>query len=534
MSKFQHFYLHNACAQAYNKVIYQLQRLPFVGKHVPHSLYQLNTDKTLLISVGVFFLIIKSLFLKSLYFAMILGVSFFIGDILKTDQRSFATIAQQVLISFSLLAGTIMRSELMDSTSDNILAARIFRLPLKGYLLTKYLNQESLHRLIYFLVFWIVSGLFKLSIWQVLAFTLLITGLNTLFRYLFLFVYHLKGDKLQQRIDFALTIVAALLLTIGLAWIFTGIMPQTDWAFGPVAGLLGVVIGAFAIFRLIRIPNLDHLGLKHLRLDQLKTLDAFNAQEVQVKLKDGDLSRYQAETAETRSSQGVVWLNHLFYTRVNDYLSKNLRLKKYGLLILFVIIHVALYFSKYQFHSKDIWRTVVPFSLLGGYIFYSSEHFTKFCFYQLDRKMLKYPFYRQPNHLMTSLFTRFKQVAKLHTPLLLIVEIGFLSVYLFTGGRNIAELALIMLIQAILMAFFSFHYLILYYLIQPFTESMETKSTLYSGINMAIYFIAINVGDDIAKLSSHFMIYMLIFMLVYIIAGLIAVYYFSPKTFKLK
>ena len=82
--------------------------------------------------------------------------------------------------------------------------------------------------------------------------------------------------------------------------------------------------------------------------------------------------------------------------------------------------------------------------------------------------------------------------------------------------------------------FFSFHDLFIYYIIQPFTSELGTKSKLFSFIQFGVYMLSyMNVMLN----EVNIYIYMAIIIgvtLVYVAAGLLSINKFCWKTFKLK
>ena len=84
----------------------------------------------------------------------------------------------------------------------------------------------------------------------------------------------------------------------------------------------------------------------------------------------------------------------------------------------------------------------------------------------------------------------------------------------------------------ILSVFFSVHYLVIYYLLQPYNEKMEMKKVSYTIVSLVTYLIAYTL-NDIRMPSLYFSLIGLLFTVGYIVVGLRLVYKKAPKTFKL-
>ena len=81
--------------------------------------------------------------------------------------------------------------------------------------------------------------------------------------------------------------------------------------------------------------------------------------------------------------------------------------------------------------------------------------------------------------------------------------------------------------------FFSVHYLVMYYLLQPYNASTEMKSSTYKVVQGLTYFVAyIFIGVKIPTL--YFGVAMTVFCVGYSLISLVLAYKYAPKTFKLR
>ena len=101
-----------------------------------------------------------------------------------------------------------------------------------------------------------------------------------------------------------------------------------------------------------------------------------------------------------------------------------------------------------------------------------------------------------------------------------------------TGGTALINYVIIFLFIIILSVFFSVHYLVIYYLLQPYNEKMEMKKVSYTIVSLVTYLVAYTL-NDIRMPSLYFSLIGLLFTVGYIVVGLRLVYKKAPKTFKL-
>ena len=81
--------------------------------------------------------------------------------------------------------------------------------------------------------------------------------------------------------------------------------------------------------------------------------------------------------------------------------------------------------------------------------------------------------------------------------------------------------------------FFSVHYLVMYYLLQPYNVNTEMKSSTYRVVQAITYLVSYYMIK--LKLPTlSFGIAMVIFCISYSLISLIIAYKYAPKTFKLR
>lgn len=147
---------------------------------------------------------------------------------------------------------------------------------------------------------------------------------------------------------------------------------------------------------------------------------------------------------------------------------------------------------------------------------------------------MKYRFYRNPDIVMQSIKIRFVRSVKLNTPIFSLFALGTAVLTILTDEVSYWVFLIILAFQLLVMVFFSINDLILYYTIQPYTESMKTKSPLYTIINfvfIAAFFRVINTDTSQLPIIIPALT---IGMILYLPLGLLAVYKMAPKNFKLR
>ena len=114
----------------------------------------------------------------------------------------------------------------------------------------------------------------------------------------------------------------------------------------------------------------------------------------------------------------------------------------------------------------------------------------------------------------------------------LVMSIGNLILLYLTKDTNILNYIGSFLFVNILSIFFSVHYLVVYYLLQPYDSNMQIKKASYSVVNLVVYFVCYTISDLVIP-SVTFSLIGLLFSIIYIVVGLKLVEKYAPVTFKI-
>ena len=104
---------------------------------------------------------------------------------------------------------------------------------------------------------------------------------------------------------------------------------------------------------------------------------------------------------------------------------------------------------------------------------------------------------------------------------------------MITGGASIYLYIITFLSIVAMSIFFSVHYLVLYYLLQPYSIDIEVKNSAFMSICGLTYFVCY-IFSQVKISSMIFGICMCIFTIVYSVLSLYIAYKYAPTRFKLK
>ena len=105
--------------------------------------------------------------------------------------------------------------------------------------------------------------------------------------------------------------------------------------------------------------------------------------------------------------------------------------------------------------------------------------------------------------------------------------------YLSGGTDNPINYAILFISIISMSIFFSVHYLVMYYLLQPYNVSTEMKSSTYKVVQGLTYIVSWYM-IQIKMPIFGFGIATIVFCIAYSLISLFLAYKYAPKTFKLR
>jgi len=159
---------------------------------------------------------------------------------------------------------------------------------------------------------------------------------------------------------------------------------------------------------------------------------------------------------------------------------------------------------------------------------------TRAMYFNCDHAMLTFNFYKEKSTILNLFKKRLLTIIRINIrPAILMGIFIPIIIYLTGGTSSIYDYLYIFIYILSLSVFFSVHYLVIYYLMQPYNSDMKIINKLYEIVLFLTYFIAYQVTK--LNLSTTMLtIMVIIFTIVYVNIALILVYRYAFKTFRLK
>ena len=497
---------------AFNSFIYVLRKLPILKDLITEDAYKSKALKT----IGGFIGIVLSLSRMVVYRLLYFGIIYLIANFISTDNFAF----YHIFFVLSIV-GMFINNKLLNTSLKKYLSVIIFKMDAKSYL--KYnLFWISITNLLLnsvcFYIFGLDIGTSNILIFLQILLRVVGEGFNIwYFRYKNNFWYN------------------------NTALYFTILLPLLACAFLPLIGIvidmtviyISLFIAAvISIISYLYINSFNDYKLIYKRLNNLKDVlsneDDARRSIVDVKNKDIKIA-----DEKVKNKHGYDYFNTIFFERHKNILLRSAKITSGILLAIYVgLIIFSIRDNSIVNYVGDFLNNRLGWFILIMYFINRGSIITQAMFYNCDHAMLKYNFYRDPKVIVGLFKKRLLTVIKVNLLPAFVIGIGNIILSCITMNSSIISIICMFLFIMILSVFFSLHYLVIYYLLQPYDTDMKIKKASYSFVTIATYLVAYQFSKLV--LSSFLLsVFGLLFCVIYIILGLRLVEKFAPRTFKI-
>lgn len=511
-------------AYSFNSFIYRLRKLPLIKKLIREDFYKKAWMKHLFtiltILKDIFMIFFGKLFYLGLF--VYLPVYYIPGSIDESYMH---------LLFCMTLSGAIVNNELMTATKEKYYAHVLMhinarRLAISDLLL--YIGGQFIGFIPAGLIF---GRLCHVPVLYCLCLPIFAAAGKVVWSSCAFYIFNKKGLLLSERnwkFTFSLLGITAA-AGYGLPFLHISI-PSPAFA---AAALFSLAAAPLALRFLWRTSESSYRRLYKKTLT--KETVVFNVTENAAATQQKTYLTHLSDEKITSSKKGYAYFNDIFVKRHKKLLTTA---AKKQTLILLVILAAAVAATLFNDNMKKSFRFVtesmLPYFVFIMYLINRGTTITQAMFFNCDHSMLTYNFYRKPKTLLEVFKTRLLTMIKINMIPALVIAAGLPLLLALSGGAS-QPLNYILLPVSILFmaAFFSLHYLVMYYLLQPYDIHMTSKSHTYSIVSMITYvfcylFIKLQMSTLIFSLC------VVGFTVIYTLLALFLIYKYAPKTFRLK
>ena len=509
-----------------NNILYALKQIPLVGRILPETLYQEPGLKILANIISVLWEIFAALIGKGAYFLILLGAAALYPS---PEKRALFL----YLMVICTVLGGFVNTYMFNPTKDKYYALILLRMDARSYTLVNYGYALIKLAAAYLLFGLLLGGLVDLPVWQRVLLPLFAVGVKFFAAAYMLRDYEKTGNASNENKVGPLYWAA---LFLGLAAAFG--LPAIGIFLPETASLifmgLGVALGAFSARRILRFAFYREM-YQELLGDWMDQMDKGGASKTASAARKQSEKAISADTGITSSRNGFEYLNELFIKRHQRILWRAAEKIAFVCLILVLAALIALsLYPEVKAVVNELTMQFLPYFVFILYAINRGTGFTQALFINCDNSLLTYSFYKKPGQILKLFRIRLREIIKINLLPAFVIGAG-LAVLLFASGGtdNPVNYAVLVVSVLCMSVFFSVHYLMIYYLLQPYTAGAEMKSGTYKIVMTVTYFVCY-LMMRVQMPTFIFGLMTIVFCVAYSVIACVVVYRMAPKTFKLR
>lgn len=508
-----------------NSVIYSIKQLPIIRPFLPDRLYE-NKGLKIIGNIVSILIEIISIFLGKLFYMMFM--IFYVATTISKENSANAFI--HIFIILTLIGG-LLNTYMFNPTKDKYYAIMMMNMNAKQYTLSNYFY--SLMKVVAgFLPFTILFGcLLNVPLYICLLMPLFVgmVKMTVGAHYLYKFDKYkvAKNENIQSKTTWLLVAIL-LLIAYGL--------PLLKISINSVLFLVTFVIFAIAgLISFLRINNFTKYKQIYKQLLTQENVYLLQNQTGSKAIKENASKQIVLDDKFTSNKTGFAYFHDLFIKRHKRILTEAVKKQTIViLLIVFITIVTVCVNERIAQQVNKILLTWLPYFVFIMYLLNRGTTVTQAMFMNCDHSMLTYRIYRTPTVILGLFKERLKTLIKVNMIPSILIALALPILLFLTGGTNNYLNYIVLFISIIAMSiFFSVHYLVMYYLLQPYNVNTEMKSSTYKVVQSITYFGCYYMIQ--LKLPTVlFGIIMSIFCILYSILSLVIITKYAPRTFKLR
>ena len=509
-----------------NNILYALKQIPLVGRILPEALYQEPGLKILANIISVLWEIFAALIGKGAYFLILLGAAALYPS---PEKRALFL----YLMVICTVLGGFVNTYMFNPTKDKYYALILLRMDARSYTLVNYGYALIKLAAAYLLFGLLLGGLVDLPVWQRVLLPLFAVGVKLFAAAYMLRDYEKTGNASNENKVGPLYWAA---LFLGLAAAFG--LPAIGIFLPEAASLifmgLGAALGAFSAGRILRFAFYRNM-YQELLGDWMDQMDKGGASKTASAARKQSEKAISADTGITSSRNGFEYLNELFIKRHQRILWRAAEKIAFVCLILVLAALIALsLYPEVKTVVNELTMQFLPYFVFILYAINRGTGFTQALFINCDSSLLTYSFYKKPGQILKLFRIRLREIIKINLLPAFVIGAG-LAVLLFASGGtdNPVNYAVLVVSVLCMSVFFSVHYLMIYYLLQPYTAGAEMKSGTYKIVMTVTYFVCY-LMMRVQMPTLIFGLMTIVFCVAYSVIACVVVYRMAPKTFKLR
>lgn len=504
---------------AINSFIYNIKRFPILKDLFPgDGLYKSKKVKTFVRVLALILSTARIILFKSLYFWVI----YLIASTLTPKNITVGLL--HIYFIFTII-GLFFNNKVLTTSTKKYFSIVLFNMNAKEFMKSTLWMESLINLLTHSIFLWLLIPKPVVLVYTIFGFLGRFIGER-------LNLWHYNKYKIALTYNYPLY-WTVIFISIGIC-----LLPLIDMTINPmIVGIMDIIFLPLAIICYIGLMKIDNYKLIYKRLNtKVAALNSNQAKEysrqAMVDIKDKDK---KIDAKKLKGKKGYDLFNIIFFERHKEILLRSAKLFAGISFIVIVGLGILIMFMpELRLRINDFLSNNIAWFVIIMYFINRGSIITQAMFYNCDHSMLTFNFYRNPKVILNIFKTRVLTVSKVNLIPAIIIAVGVpVLLYLSGGTSNLLDYVSIPIFIVALSIFFSIHYLVIYYLFQPYDKNMAMKSITYSLISGGTYLAAYSL-TDFRMSTTAFSLIAILATIIYCVIALIVVYKKAPTTFKIR
>ncbi|WP_433753955.1 hypothetical protein [Paenibacillus amylolyticus] len=522
-----------------NRIIYFMQKIPVVGRFFSEQTYAAFRTKRIIGVIAVVLMLVGGLLESVFYFGGMLALPILLWTEGSNTTEQFTLFLHMYFCISGVMAG-MTSAKVLESNKMKYTAVRLMRIAP-----TKFMRAELFYRYTTFLLYQgialtLVSMLFDFFIFHALLAVGVITIWRVLSEWIHFSVFRWKGTILVQKtgvmgLVMLLTLTAAYLPLTSLSIPLFGAVILEQWWLVTFISLSGTVAGY------ILLKHTDFTAAVRAVTNQAdpllnREIMMANIQQQMMQAKDNDAAQYTSSNLHARrqtslGEQGYEQMHNLLLSRYQHLTQVPFRRRLMAIIIIGILLSFSAFIVRDHVSLNAVER-YTPILIMAMLSLTIGREICKGLFLHCDMQLMRYSFYRK--HAKQHFRLRFRSLLVLNLKLgVCLATVLSVPLLVLSEGSGIRTMLLIWVMTMALSVFFSVHHLLVYYVFQPYTISLDTNNPLFTFMNSLIslgFVMAMFVGPALWVLT----VVLIVLTVGYLFSAVPLVSKYAPNNFRVK
>lgn len=510
-----------------NSILYAIKQIPLLKKIIPDAVYQLRGFKIAANVLSVIWEIISTFAGKLLYFFIMLALPIGLYSFPK-EMESGLFLHLMVLLT---IIGAFANSFMFNPTKDKYYAMILLGMDAKQYTVVNYFYALLKHIAGFALCGFSFGMTNGLKAWQCLLIPFFAAGTKLAASAYSLVLYDKKNKvRNENKLGVAGWLFVALMLAAAYG------LPVTEIILPEMLSVIimcaAILLGTISVKKILSFGS--YRAMYKILLNNVVGAQMDKQAQIRIQREQSHKS-ISSDSGISSGRKGFEYLNELFIKRHRKILWN--AAEKISIVVI-VLVAGAIVLFRFEPDMKDKLNRALmdslPYFVFVMYLVNRGTGFTRACFINCDHSLLTYSFYKKPKFILKLFQIRLREIIKVNLLPAAAIGAGLAALLYASGGTGNPVNYVVLFVSTVAMSvFFSVHYLMLYYLLQPYNAGTEMKSGAYRIIVSATYIVCyLMINFKVPTLV--FGIMTIAFCVLYCIVASILVYRLAPKTFRIR